>query len=519
MRALAILMIAAVLLPVTSGAVLVNTKRYPSEILPQGETLTLDLQEFFQVYEGDGPVMTMSISMPVEKGFKPMFTEVVAGWSAAPDDKASPIMDEDSNQLEIMEYELQSGDSYDSPWEIFADELVWETETLEFQMLPENAPKTVANFITYANRGDFDFTHINRMLDQDTKLIQAGGFKFIEDADYWPPLSYVEPMSSIDLEAGLEHNRGTMAAARGQFANSAQNQFFINLTDNSEVLADQAGTQWTDAYAVFAEHLSGNLEILDRVTNTIAFNLDDSNGPSIWDGSGVFSSVPFITPYGQYGTDRDSWVHFNEVSVSEGSNPEGVAYEWNFITPEEPEEDEEPAEDPNTPDSYQINTDNELNQLNVTSVGEGLASIKVSASHNDNTANFEILIRTPHKNITDFLGRDLQYDQGGLIESDWYSWIDPGAAPYVFHITHNWQYLPKTSGEAGSNHFVYDTRLGWWYTTPSTYPVLYSYREEAWLRYLEVSGTQDPRNDGRWFYNYKTKTWVVSDGETLNVPE
>lgn len=94
---------------------------------------------------------------------------------------------------------------------------------LTLELDAEKAPKTVQNFVDYANNGFYDGTIFHRVIDNF--MIQGGGF----DAD----MSQKPTAEPIENEAdnGLKNDRGTIAMARTMDPNSATAQFFINVKD------------------------------------------------------------------------------------------------------------------------------------------------------------------------------------------------------------------------------------------------------------------------------------------------
>jgi peptidyl-prolyl cis-trans isomerase A (cyclophilin A) len=120
---------------------------------------------------------------------------------------------------------------------------------------PEKAPISVANFLQYVRAGDYDGTIFHRVMPNF--MIQGGG--------YTPEFEEKPTHPAIRNEArnGLRNSRGTVSMARTSAADSATNQFFINVRDNHRLDfgIDGAG------YAVFGEVVEG-LEIADRISLT-----------------------------------------------------------------------------------------------------------------------------------------------------------------------------------------------------------------------------------------------------------
>lgn len=93
-----------------------------------------------------------------------------------------------------------------------------------FELYPDKAPKTVANFLQYVNSKHYNGTVFHRSIDKF--IVQGGGFT--TDLQYKPTLAPV-PNEAAN---GLRNERGMLAMARTYDPDSATSQFFINLDDN-----------------------------------------------------------------------------------------------------------------------------------------------------------------------------------------------------------------------------------------------------------------------------------------------
>ena len=88
----------------------------------------------------------------------------------------------------------------------------------------EKAPKTVANFLDYVNKGHFTNTIFHRVIKDF--MIQGGGFE--------PGMKQKATDATVENEAknGLKNDKYTLAMARTSAPHSASAQFFINTKDN-----------------------------------------------------------------------------------------------------------------------------------------------------------------------------------------------------------------------------------------------------------------------------------------------
>ncbi|MCK9990713.1 MAG: peptidylprolyl isomerase [Rugosibacter sp.] len=136
---------------------------------------------------------------------------------------------------------------------------------ITLELNAEKAPKTVANFIDYVQKGHFDNTIFHRVIPGF--MIQGGGFE--------PGMKQKPVGAPIDNEAnnGLSNNNYTVAMARTSDPHSATAQFFINVADNDFLNYGTCQDGW--GYCVFGEVLEGK-EVVDKIkavpTGTVSFH-------------------------------------------------------------------------------------------------------------------------------------------------------------------------------------------------------------------------------------------------------
>ena len=127
--------------------------------------------------------------------------------------------------------------------------------TIMLELDAENAPNTVANFLTYANEGFYDGTIFHRVISNF--MIQGGGFT--------DDLSQKTTHDPIQNEAnnGLKNDNGTIAMARTGDPHSATAQFFINVKDN-DFLNFSSETPQGWGYAVFGKVTEG-MDVVEKI--------------------------------------------------------------------------------------------------------------------------------------------------------------------------------------------------------------------------------------------------------------
>ncbi len=124
--------------------------------------------------------------------------------------------------------------------------------TIRIELFADKAPITAKNFIAYVKSGFYNGTIVHRV---DPKFVVCAG-------GYTPELALKPTMPPIQNESknGLKNLRGTLSMARYDNPNSATSQFFINLSNNSNL--DPSGGQ--AGYAVFAKVIEG-MDVVDKI--------------------------------------------------------------------------------------------------------------------------------------------------------------------------------------------------------------------------------------------------------------
>lgn len=119
---------------------------------------------------------------------------------------------------------------------------------IDLELDREKAPKSVANFMEYVNRGFYNNTIFHRVIDGF--MIQGGGFT--------PDYERKNTNPPVENEANnmLKNTTGTIAMARTSSPHSGTSQFFINVADNS-FLDYTAPTMRGWGYAVFGKVIAG----------------------------------------------------------------------------------------------------------------------------------------------------------------------------------------------------------------------------------------------------------------------
>jgi peptidyl-prolyl cis-trans isomerase B (cyclophilin B) len=126
---------------------------------------------------------------------------------------------------------------------------------ITIELNAEKAPITVANFLSYVEKGFYEGLVFHRVIK--SFMIQGGGM----DAD----MKQKPTDAPIKNEAdnGLSNDKYTIAMARTSVPDSATAQFFINVKDN-DFLNHTAPTSSGWGYCVFGKVVEG-MDVVDQI--------------------------------------------------------------------------------------------------------------------------------------------------------------------------------------------------------------------------------------------------------------
>jgi cyclophilin family peptidyl-prolyl cis-trans isomerase len=133
---------------------------------------------------------------------------------------------------------------------------------ITLELMPEQAPVSVENFLSYAQSGFYKGAIFHRVLKGF--LIQGGGYTTNFEA------KPTRPPIINEANNGLKNVRGSVAMARLPDPNSATSQFFINTAENG--FLDYSSTQ--EGYAVFGQVTEG-MDIVDKIQAVATKEVDN----------------------------------------------------------------------------------------------------------------------------------------------------------------------------------------------------------------------------------------------------
>ncbi len=143
----------------------------------------------------------------------------------------------------------------------------------EINLYDQTTPATVTNFLSYVNSGSYQNTLFHRT--EKGFVAQAGGFRY--SGNNTTPFTAVTTQAAVKNEPKWSNVRGTIAMAKvSGDANSATNQWFINLADNSSNLDLQ-----NSGFSVFGQVTGTGMEVVDAIAALPNQLLTDPNFRSV----------------------------------------------------------------------------------------------------------------------------------------------------------------------------------------------------------------------------------------------
>ncbi len=188
---------------------------------------------------------------------------------------------------------------------------------IDVELFAQETPQTVDNFLNYVLDDDYvnTFFHRSARLFDGTPFVLQGGGYVVTNNDPLA-LNIVPDKAPVINEPGISNLRGTIAMAKigppqGQdptpeSINSATNQWFFNLGDNSANLNNQNG-----GFTVFGQVLGNGMDVVDAIAALPVF-----------DGGGAFSDIPLINYPGTVPVIGDNLAVISSIEIIENTSPE-----------------------------------------------------------------------------------------------------------------------------------------------------------------------------------------------------
>lgn len=185
---------------------------------------------------------------------------------------------------------------------------------------------TVANFVDYVQRGQYDGMFFQRLQNLNANSaeppeILQGGRNRIDDET--GEVTVIDVGDTIDDEVVRENDERTIAMAKTSAPNSATSQFFINLTDNEEDLSPDV--QGNGGFPVFGRILGD--DSWEVITTIASLDVEDLQTRLIDPqfGGNAFPAVPVTEDFVDDATVQFTDAMFVTVLDAEVIKPEGIA--------------------------------------------------------------------------------------------------------------------------------------------------------------------------------------------------
>ncbi len=167
-------------------------------------------------------------------------------------------------------------------------------------LTPGTTPLTVANFLNYVNRGDYNNTIVHRSVPGF--IFQAGGYQLQTNPNQIVPISADPPVAN---EFSASNVRGTIAMAKlGNDPNSATDEFFFNESDdNAANLDNQNG-----GFTVFGNVIgTQGLVVMDAIANVPV--------PSTPPFSSPLDEMPLVNYVSGNAVHADNFITFTSITT------------------------------------------------------------------------------------------------------------------------------------------------------------------------------------------------------------
>ncbi len=167
--------------------------------------------------------------------------------------------------------------------------------TFQVNLYDNDTPATVANFLDYVNAGAYNGSIYHRSVPGF--IVQGGGFA-LDTMNF--QVNAITANPAVINEPVFANVRGTLSMAKlGGDPNSATNQWFFNLADNTGNLDDQNG-----GFTAFGEVVGNGMDVLDDIAALPRFNL-----------GGAFTEIPLLGDTNNDPLDDTNYVIVNSVTI------------------------------------------------------------------------------------------------------------------------------------------------------------------------------------------------------------
>jgi cyclophilin family peptidyl-prolyl cis-trans isomerase len=200
-------------------------------------------------------------------------------------------------------------------------------------LFDSDAPQTVTNFLDYIQAGAYNNDLFHRMANLTTgnsgtpQILQGGGFSVAVDSSNPPNVTGINALTTVfqpingEYSAAHPNQTGSLAMALSNGVNSATNEFFFNLTNNSNALGPSNNS---GPFTVFGQVDSAGLTALAAFGNPSNYVPTDVSSTS-QTGNSALASLPLKTGFmptntATLGATVNDLAIINSVTVATPSN-------------------------------------------------------------------------------------------------------------------------------------------------------------------------------------------------------
>jgi peptidyl-prolyl cis-trans isomerase A (cyclophilin A) len=143
---------------------------------------------------------------------------------------------------------------------------------IDMELLDQQTPKTVANFLNYVTQGRYNTTIFHRSVPGF--VVQGGGYSpnTIINGQFVGLAQPIPQDAAVENEPHGGNVRGTVALAKvGGSPDSGTSEFFVNLADNTSNLDNQNG-----GFTVFADVVGNTMPVADNMATLPTYSVQNT---------------------------------------------------------------------------------------------------------------------------------------------------------------------------------------------------------------------------------------------------
>ena len=254
--------------------------------------------------------MISPLSLPCRAFVAAVFGCVVLPWVGLADDLTPPVVAKPIANLTVAAGTTQSVINLKKTFGLSGVtgqvvRMATVVGNIDLEMLADDAPLNVANFLGYVNSGYYNGTFIHRSVPG---FVLQGGRYYVSGSNQ---VAERTPGAAVKGEHKVSNTRGTLALALSTGPDSGSDQWFFNLVDNNGVAAGSTNLDTTadgGPFTVFARVIEGDLATMDAIAALPESDFSSSLG-------NAFTNLPLYNFDSTMGASVSNLVYLNDVAV------------------------------------------------------------------------------------------------------------------------------------------------------------------------------------------------------------